>query len=252
MPDASWSLSAYRAGGEKMMERNTVSSSSKLSIALVFAGVVIAITGVLLLSCSLVKEIKINEQASAQESLDVSGSSDPTVLQEERWERSISGGSDAASTGIADKHVLFISSYDPTSAYYRDQISGMLSVSNSYDIQIDVVNMDTSKHRSDEDLAHFTDFMAEEMTKTLSADIESFLKSMEGSREKTKNSGKKKPKSREKILALLREHPEYSARKLAEAIGITPKAVEKQLANLKATGVIKREGPDKGGRWVIL
>ena len=139
-----------------MMERNTVSSSSKLSIALVFAGVVIAITGVLLLSCSLVKEIKINEQASAQESLDVSGSSDPTVLQEERWERSISGGSDAASTGIADKHVLFISSYDPTSAYYRDQISGMLSVSNSYDIQIDVVNMDTSKHRSDEDLAHFS------------------------------------------------------------------------------------------------
>ena len=106
--------------------------------------------------------------------------------------------------------------------------------------------------REDEDLAHFTDFMAEEMTKTLSADIESFLKSMEGSREKTKNSGKKKPKSREKILALLREHPEYSARKLAEAIGITPKAVEKQLANLKATGVIKREGPDKGGRWVIL
>ena len=39
--------------------------------------------------------------------------------------------------------------------------------------------------------------------------------------------------SREKILALIKEHPEYSARKLAEAIGITPKTVEKQLANLK-------------------
>ncbi|MCI7749577.1 MAG: hypothetical protein MSH61_04385 [Bacteroidales bacterium] len=31
----------------------------------------------------------------------------------------------------------------------------------------------------------------------------------------------------------MKEHPEYSARKLAEAIGITPKTVEKQLANLK-------------------
>ena len=106
--------------------------------------------------------------------------------------------------------------------------------------------------REDEDMTHFSDFMAEEMIKTLSTDIESFLKSMEDSGEKTTVGGEKKLKSREKILVLLREHPEYSARKLAEAIGITPKAVEKQLANLKATGVIKREGPDKGGRWVIL
>jgi len=106
--------------------------------------------------------------------------------------------------------------------------------------------------REDEDLAHFTDFMAEEMIKTLSADIDSFLKSTEDSGEKNENGGKKKPKSREKILALLKEHPGYSARKLAEVIGITPKAVEKQLANLKAAGIIRRDGPDKGGRWVIL
>ena len=99
---------------------------------------------------------------------------------------------------------------------------------------------------------HFCDFMAEEMIKTLSTDIESFLKSMEDSREKTTVGGEKKLKSREKILTLIKEHPEYSARKLAEAIGITPKAVEKQLTNLKAAGAIRRDGPDKGGRWVIL
>ena len=92
---------------------------------------------------------------------------------------------------------------------------------------------------------HFCDFMAEEMIKTLSTYIESFLKSMQDGREKT-------TVGREKILALIKEHPEYSARKLAEAIGITPKAVEKQLANLKAAGAIRRDGPDKGGRWVIL
>lgn len=106
--------------------------------------------------------------------------------------------------------------------------------------------------REDEDMTHFCDFMAEEMIKTLSTDIESFLKSMEDSGEKTAVGRKKKLKSREKILSLIKEHPEYSARKLAEAIGITPKAVEKQLANLKAAGAIRRDGPDKGGRWVIL
>ena len=106
--------------------------------------------------------------------------------------------------------------------------------------------------REDEDIAHFTDFMAKEMIKTLSADIDAFLESMEDSGEKSDKSREKKSKSREKILALLKEHPEYSARKLAEEIGITAKAVEKQLANLKAAGIIRRVGPDKGGRWVIF
>lgn len=49
-----------------------------------------------------------------------------------------------------------------------------------------------------------------------------------------------------------KNHPTYSARKLAEVIGITPKAVEKHLAKLKAEGLIKREGPDKGGYWTVL
>ena len=56
-------------------------------------------------------------------------------------------------------------------------------------------------------------------------------------------------KSREKILSLLRLHPEYTAKRLSDEIGITEKAIEKQLAKLKATGQIKRDGPDKGGSW---
>ena len=64
--------------------------------------------------------------------------------------------------------------------------------------------------------------------------------------------GAKRPKSREKILQLLKVHPNYSARKLAEVIGITPKAIEKHLAKLKAEGLIRRDGPDKGGSWIVL
>ena len=59
-------------------------------------------------------------------------------------------------------------------------------------------------------------------------------------------------KSREKILFLLKQDPSFTTRKLAEAIGITTKAIEKQLAKLKAEGFIERDGPDKGGKWRVL
>ena len=105
--------------------------------------------------------------------------------------------------------------------------------------------------READKISVFLEFMTGEMVKTLSADIEAFLKSMEGSREKNWPIGEKKQKSREKILQLLKDHPTYSARKLAEVIGITPKAIEKHLAKLKAEGLIRRDGPDKGGYWVV-
>ena len=66
------------------------------------------------------------------------------------------------------------------------------------------------------------------------------------------NSREKIWKGREIILQLLKAHPEYSAKKLADAIGITEKGIEKQLAKLKAEGLIRREGPDKGGEWIVL
>ena len=104
--------------------------------------------------------------------------------------------------------------------------------------------------REKEDLLIFCDFMKTEMLKTVSADISQFLRSME-SGEIVPKSREKKQKSREKILDLLRQHPEYTIARLAEQIGITPKAVEKQLAGLKAEGLVRRIGPDKGGKWEV-
>ena len=106
--------------------------------------------------------------------------------------------------------------------------------------------------READDMSVFLDFMTGEMIKILSSDIDAFLRSMDDGGEKNRPIGDKKQKSREKILQLLKAHPNYSARKLAEIIGITPKAIEKHLAKLKAEGVIKREGPDKGGSWIVL
>lgn len=63
---------------------------------------------------------------------------------------------------------------------------------------------------------------------------------------------KGKEKSREKIVRLLGENPNMTTVTLAEAIGMSPKGVERHLANLKRKGGIIRIGPDKGGHWEVV
>jgi fic family protein len=38
---------------------------------------------------------------------------------------------------------------------------------------------------------------------------------------------------------------------LAEKIGISQKGVEKQISKLKKDGILRRIGPDKGGKWKV-
>lgn len=59
-------------------------------------------------------------------------------------------------------------------------------------------------------------------------------------------------KSSEKILKLISKQADISAKDIAEKIGISPRAVEKHLANLKNKKIIRRIGPDKGGHWEII
>ena len=59
-------------------------------------------------------------------------------------------------------------------------------------------------------------------------------------------------KSSEKILSLLKTEPELAAREIARRIGISPRAVEKQIAKLRQGGKIRRIGPAKGGHWEVL
>lgn len=109
--------------------------------------------------------------------------------------------------------------------------------------------------RENEDLNIFREFMTTTMIKNLAHDIEVYRKSIDDtsiSGEKPTKSREKKMKSREKILALLSQDNTLSAAALAEQIGITPKAVEKQIAKMKADGVLRRIGPDKGGYWQVI
>ena len=78
------------------------------------------------------------------------------------------------------------------------------------------------------------------------------------SREKNRPRGReesreKKPsQSREKILVLLAAKPTLTYAGLAEAIGLTVKAIEKNVRQLKAAGRLRRVGPDKGGHWEVV
>lgn len=56
----------------------------------------------------------------------------------------------------------------------------------------------------------------------------------------------------EKTLELVFENDHLSAADMAERLNISPRAVEKQLANLKEMGVIERVGSRKTGQWKII
>ena len=59
-------------------------------------------------------------------------------------------------------------------------------------------------------------------------------------------------KTSEKIIKLIKMNSEISAEKLSREIGISSRAIEMHLSNLKKIGKIKRVGPDKGGSWEVL
>lgn len=74
----------------------------------------------------------------------------------------------------------------------------------------------------------------------------------EGKEGSEKKFGEGSEKSSEKILVLLQHRKTASAREIAEVLGLTPRAVEKHIATLKAAGRLRRIGPAKGGSWEVV
>ena len=67
-----------------------------------------------------------------------------------------------------------------------------------------------------------------------------------------KGSLKSSLKSSLKILRILAAEPTCTYEGLAERIGISRRAITKQIKNLRETGKLKRIGPDKGGHWEVI
>ncbi len=107
--------------------------------------------------------------------------------------------------------------------------------------------------REYDNLNIFRGFMTSMMEQNLQNEIATYLNSIgvEENKVKPQKGGEKPTKSRDKIVALLSKDGKLSAVLLAEKIGISAKAVEKHLSNLKADGIIERVGPAKGGYWKV-
>ncbi|WP_188364005.1 HTH domain-containing protein [Marinicella pacifica] len=56
----------------------------------------------------------------------------------------------------------------------------------------------------------------------------------------------------EETFKLINKHPEYSAEKMAEKLGVTSRTVENHQAKLKKAGYIERKGDNLGGHWIIV
>ena len=63
---------------------------------------------------------------------------------------------------------------------------------------------------------------------------------------------KSNEKSKEKIFTHIKENPRITTVELSESIGLSIGGIEKNLRSLKADGIIRRIGPDKGGYWEII
>jgi ATP-dependent DNA helicase RecG len=66
-----------------------------------------------------------------------------------------------------------------------------------------------------------------------------------------KGSQKSSQKSSQKIIEFMRNDPTITIADLALRVGITDRAIKKQIEKLKAQDRIRRIGPDKGGRWQV-
>lgn len=97
----------------------------------------------------------------------------------------------------------------------------------------------------------FREFMFREHLNNLQEEIENFMQSQGGQKtEKVDRKGGQK--TRNAILELIRNNAKISSTQMAEAIGINRSAVSKHLKKMQEEGIICREGPDKGGKWVIV
>lgn len=62
----------------------------------------------------------------------------------------------------------------------------------------------------------------------------------------------KKPKTKYQILEMMKENPSITMLQLSEKIGVTPKAIEKQIMRLRSVGLVKRVGSNRAGTWEVF
>ncbi|MBQ4380801.1 MAG: Fic family protein, partial [Bacteroidaceae bacterium] len=103
----------------------------------------------------------------------------------------------------------------------------------------------------------FREFMLKEHIKNLQHEIATYNESAnevkaEGGQKTEKVDRKGGQKTREAIMKMITKDSKITSTQMAEILGINRSAVSKHLKKMQEDGIIKREGPDKGGKWVVL
>ena len=55
-----------------------------------------------------------------------------------------------------------------------------------------------------------------------------------------------------KIINLIKESPSITAKQLSETLSVSSRTIERDLSALQKIGILKREGKDNSGIWVLL
>lgn len=57
---------------------------------------------------------------------------------------------------------------------------------------------------------------------------------------------------KEKVLLLLKDNPEMTAKKLAEILNVSGRQIERIIASLKKDGRLERIGANRNGSWKVV
>lgn len=119
--------------------------------------------------------------------------------------------------------------------------------------------------REEESMVPFQLFMIKEHIKNLRSEIAEHKKSQsedfayldtkvvqKGGPEKKKVVRKGGPETRASILQLIRENESITSREMANRLKINRSAILKHLKRMQEENIIRREGSQKSGRWIII
>ena len=56
----------------------------------------------------------------------------------------------------------------------------------------------------------------------------------------------------QKILNLIKEFPTITGKQMSEMLSVSQRTIERDLAALQKLDILKREGKDNDGKWIIV
>ncbi|GHU67819.1 hypothetical protein FACS189413_03340 [Bacteroidia bacterium] len=109
--------------------------------------------------------------------------------------------------------------------------------------------LDTTKTIGEESGTENNQKTVEKILETVEKTVE---KIVETDKKTTRRQPEDNQKTVEKILAAIHNNPNITQKELVDITGLTRRGVEWNILQLKNNDIIRRDGADKGGKWVII